>query len=563
MDAIGKKIESQVQFWSLLGPFFVLLSIAVLLFKVSPHWYFPVSALIGIPLCVKWKMKGMAVALCCLFLLTGIGYQVLELDDRYWHVGLSLAMAFSFIVLTLSLEEVQGLVSKLQLESQSRLDNFLLLDEKWKTAEQEWLLEKEKSKSTIVDLAQELTKVQEDKQTFYKLAQLAKDELVQVRGQHDQLLQDLLYKKQQIAQLHERLEETEITIQGFVNSDSEQQIQSLTERLASLEREQGMFKTEIVLAQEEKQACQIAKEQLRRDLQASQEHEKLYLSEIQDLEKKLIEGEKQKKALQLRQQEIEEHLLYQDKQAKQREGQYQAIQQQLQQQLEEKCKAEVYLKQDQQHALLQVRQEQNRLTQAIKALQERYQVVQEDLMQARQDLEAKNAALTEFQQKVEKLSCELCEQQSLIKQSDEQKQRLENLKLQLEQVLQQTQAQLQQTKKQLDSHQQHHEQLPYASGNTRQIESMYIQLKEQFQEKCDILDATRRELFHANEELLKYKKEYEEAHLFDQSANEYHLQRHILQSARQLEQMQKLYQQEIEELTLLVGHLLQQMETSN
>ena len=80
MDVAGKKVEYQVQFWSLLGPFFVLLSVAVLIFKVSPHWYFPVSALIGIPLCLKWKMKGLAGALGCLFLLAGVNYLNLVID---------------------------------------------------------------------------------------------------------------------------------------------------------------------------------------------------------------------------------------------------------------------------------------------------------------------------------------------------------------------------------------------------------------------------------------------------------------------------------------------------
>jgi len=221
VDIAGRKVESQVQFWSVLGPFFVLLSIAVLLFKASPHWYFPFSALIGIPLCVKWKMKGMAATLCSLFLLAGISYPQLELDERYWHVGLSLAMAFSFIVLTLSLEEVEGLVEKLQLESQSRLDNVLLLDERWKSAELAWSLEKERWGREAAVLARDLTRVQEERQIFYKLAQLAKEELVQVKEEHARLVQDLLYKKEHIAQLHERLEEAEKTIQGFVDSASE------------------------------------------------------------------------------------------------------------------------------------------------------------------------------------------------------------------------------------------------------------------------------------------------------------------------------------------------------
>ena len=453
MDVVGKKVENQVQFWSLLGPFFVLLAIAILLFKVSSHWYFPLSALIGIPLCVKWKMKGMAAALCCLFLLAGITYQSLELDDRYWHVGLSLALAFSFIVLTLSWEEVQGLVSKLQLESQSRLDNFLLLDEKWKSAELEWSLEKEKTKNDMIVLSKELAGVQEDKQTFYKLAQLAKDELIQVRGQHDLLLQDLLYKKQHIAQLHERLEESEITIQGFVDSDSEKQIQALTESLALLEREKETFKAKMVLAQEEVQAYQIEKEQLRCELQICQEREKLCLldqqnlqqeklkqqnvfqdlqnkcnlldqekqaliqsqakiqlqyeqmhqlemqqkqllqqsqQKIKELENKIHEEEKQKQVFQLMQKEFEEKLQEQQNQAKHQQEQYKINLQALQKQLqEEKNRIEAQFKQHEQQWIQQNQHEQ-------KDLQERYQQACEEWLKICQDLDLANQNLNDL-----------------------------------------------------------------------------------------------------------------------------------------------------------------------
>jgi chromosome segregation ATPase len=623
VDVVGKKVESQVQFWSLLGPFFVLLSITVLLFKVSPHWYFPVSALIGIPLCMKWKMKGMAVALTCLFLLAGINYPSLELDDRYWHVGLSLAIAFSFIVLTLALEEVQGLVGKLQLESQSRLDNFLLLDEKWKMAEQEWSLQSERSKNEIATLTQEVAKVQEDKQTFYKLAQLAKDELVQVRGQHEQLLQDLLYKKQQIAQLHERLEETEMTIQGFVNSDAEKQIQTLTERLTYLEREKETFKAKIALAQEEGQTYLTERAHLERELQACQEREKLCMTDrqhnqqerqdqqnaflslqgkcalleqekhswsqaqakwqqqceqlrhletqyrqtiehsqrkIQDLEMKLLEGERQKEALLSRQKQLEEEKY-------QIESQLKNYQQQLLQQHQQECKdlQERYSKV--QESLVKAEQDLEMTQEAFTHLRKKEEHYKTHLCQLQTELEERKKTekhlkhsveeeqktLAEMQEKMSHLSHELSEQQLRFKQVTEQNEKLESLKLQLEQALQEVQVELQKQ----DSHPLHPG-LP-AQGHSRRIESMYMQLKEQFQEKCDILDVTRRELFQVNEELLKYRKEYEEEHFFGLSIQERNLQHHLVHLGKQFDRMQETYQREIEDLSQLVGHLLQQM----
>jgi len=49
-----------------------------------------------------------------------------------------------------------------------------------------------------------------------------------------------------------------------------------------------------------------------------------------------------------------------------------------------------------------------------------------------------------------------------------------------------------------------------ASVKTPNFEAMYNQLKKQFEKKQEILDATRRELFSANEEVLALKKEVEE-----------------------------------------------------
>lgn len=556
MDIVGKKVERQVQFWSLIGPFLILLSITVLLFKVSAHWYFSASALIGIPLCVKWKMKGMALSLGCLCLFSIIGYQALELDERYWHVGLSLAMAFSFIVLTLSLEEVQGLIDKVELESQSRLDNVVLLDEKWKIAELEWANEKEKSKVEVAVLNQEITRVQEDKQNFYKLSQLAKEELVQVKGQHDLLLQDLLYKKQQISQLHERLEETEITIQEFVNSDAEKQMELLTESLAGLEKEKEFLKAKMALAGTESQLLLQETERLREELEAMQARETSCLLERQHL---LQNQNEQQQALQLCQHKCQ--LVEQEKnswqqqfeQVRDLETQHRQTIQQFQkktQELETKFTEEYQQKNDH----LGRRKE---LEEQLKSQEKGYQKTYEDLSQARQELAVKNDALIDLKQTVEKLSTQLSQQKGLAEHAVQQIQRMEELKELLEKNLQETQAELKRSQQLFASK----SPLPYAPGNTRQMETMYLQLKEQFQEKCATLDATRRELFLANEELLKWQKEDEEEKVFGLSGNEHSLQRHLLQVSKHYEKVEKQHQQEIDEMLELIKHLLHQLSS--
>jgi len=243
VNSLERRVENQVQFWSLLGPFLFLMSISVLIFKLSLHWYFPLSIVIGIPLCVKWKIKGMAIALTFLFAVTLFAYPNLNLDERYWHVGMALAMAFSFIILTLSLEEVEGVLTKLQIESKSRLENFLRLDDTTKKAEEGWVEQKAILDNQVASLTNELTIAQKDKEIFYKLAQLAKDELLQIRTQQDLLQQDLTYKKHQISQLNEKLEETEITLQNIIDVDSEEVISKLKEDLKKSKQVEINLKT--------------------------------------------------------------------------------------------------------------------------------------------------------------------------------------------------------------------------------------------------------------------------------------------------------------------------------
>jgi hypothetical protein len=229
VNVIEREVEDQVQFWSLLGPFLILSSIAVLLFKLSSHWYFPLSALVGIPLCLKWKMKGMTVALSLLLGISTFAYQSLSLDERYWHVGMALTIAFSFIILTLSFEEVESLIEKMKLESKSRLENFLHLDEKWKEAEKAWLIERENLFLELRSLTNEKAKINEDKQSYIKLSQLTNEELCRIKEQHDLMIQEIFFKKQYIGQQQERIEEMELTIQKLVCSESEKSGQLMSE----------------------------------------------------------------------------------------------------------------------------------------------------------------------------------------------------------------------------------------------------------------------------------------------------------------------------------------------
>lgn len=478
MNTVEKRVENQIQFWSLIGPFLILASVAVLLFKMSDHWYFPVSALIGIPLCVKWKMKGMAAALSCLFVLSVMAYRSVDLDEQYWHVGMGLAMAFALIILTLSIEEVEGLIGKSQLESKSRLDNFLHLEETLKASELSWEIERSHFQEQTAILSQENTKVIEEKQTLYKLAQLAKDELVQLHIQHQHLLEDLVYKKQKISDLSEKLEETEITLQELVNNDSNQKIKHLTGQLDVLsnqltdqEHEKERLHITIVRAQDQ---CQNLHEIISRQKHIIDEQ----LGKLAELNK------------------YQEH--------------FQLVESKLKKTEEEK----------------------DNLTNSRKIQESEIAKLQNEVKDLKESLQASKTEFENVLIRTEKL---LHQSQAELKGAQEQLQVLES---RLQQKLE------------------NQSKLPGQSGNNRRIENMYVQLKKQFDEKNHILNATRQELFFANEKLELLKRTDEEREFFSISENECFLLKDLNLMTKEIEVLEKNTADEIEQLNKLIKKLL-------
>lgn len=89
----------------------------------------------------------------------------------------------------------------------------------------------------------------------------------------------------------------------------------------------------------------------------------------------------------------------------------------------------------------------------------------------------------------------------------------------------------------------------------RRSEAMYLQLREQFLEKSALLDKTRRELFHAQEQILKHQKEMEEEHTYGQGKTEEALLNHINCLSKDLEEMRLQYEREIDHLHTLVSTL--------
>lgn len=604
MNSAEQRVENQVQFWSLLGPFLFLISIGILLFKLSTHWYFPLSAIIGIPLCVKWKLKGMAAAIGCLLVLSLISYQDLNLGERYWHVGMALALTISFIILTLSLEEVEGLLGKLQRESQSRLENFLRLDDTTKKSEEAWIEEKNALNTQLMALTQDLAIAQEDKQIFYKLAQLSKDELLQIRNQYDLLQTELVYKKQQISQLNEKLEETELTLQDFIDTDAEKKIQQLMEEVRAFQQQEKVLQSQLEEAQKQLVEIQVIRGH------SEDQRERLQLIEKQHLEEQANAYKEKKQLLEIQQKlEDQSSALKQEKQTLQealttlqrKHDQALNTELQLQEKLNasvakiQECEAEIAAlhtsqqewkakdlqsKQHHQQTVQQLQmtlekykedlnarieivnqsQEQSRkLTSALDIAQTRIKALEEEIAQQQTNTELQIAQIKEElslkAQQIHLTTKELENKANLLEKIEIEKNNLESAYVQIEQSLQQSEQQITDLKNELVAL----ENRPIErviDANTRSIEAMYLQLRKQFEEKSNVLDQTRRELFAVQEKELALQKILEEKELFSSSESEALLEKEYLRLGKEYENMQQQYEKEVEILAKLIDHLI-------
>jgi chromosome segregation ATPase len=92
----------------------------------------------------------------------------------------------------------------------------------------------------------------------------------------------------------------------------------------------------------------------------------------------------------------------------------------------------------------------------------------------------------------------------------------------------------------------------------QRIDGLYRQLRDQFNEKSSVLDATRRELFRAKEELAALRKEMEESKLYEEYEVNHHLSRLLASVEQELAGAESRYQCEIEQLHEVIESLIHQ-----
>jgi len=176
---VSLKIEKQIEFWALLGPLLLIFTLVIASMRPEHHLFFSITALIGLGICWRWKLNGLAIAL--LLLACALGWQiVVDPVNILWDATFSLAIALSFTVTALSYSEVEISLAKLKEESAKRLEEFVSLNEKIHALENE----KETNstqESVIQGLTDKLDLITAEKTLLEDIAAKGKQEIHSLR----------------------------------------------------------------------------------------------------------------------------------------------------------------------------------------------------------------------------------------------------------------------------------------------------------------------------------------------------------------------------------------------
>jgi len=204
-----KSLENQIELWTLLGPFIMVVTLIIILIKPDQHQLaIPIVGLFGLPICWKWKLPGLAISLGMLAAVTV--YQVIQNSSGIiiWDFTLAFAVALTFCITALSYKETSTVLSRLQDESFSRLQNLKQANDKLKSIEQTKIETENTFQSKVGLLHAQLVDKSSALQSYEQITAIAREEILHVNKEKENLMQELLqlrHKSELIRQDYEEI----------------------------------------------------------------------------------------------------------------------------------------------------------------------------------------------------------------------------------------------------------------------------------------------------------------------------------------------------------------------
>ncbi len=192
MQALEKQVESKIQFWSLVGPCCILFSILFLSIRPDANdLYLPYASLIGIPLCWKWKLRGLAMSLGILGGLVVYHWSSIPPDEMLWECGICLTFALGFLVTALSYDEATAPIKAFQAQTEAQA------------------LE-------VIQLRERLQTFSDTAQSYEQLVGLAREELLSLSRENENIKREFIEQRQALER------STEISLDTYKQDQAHQ-----------------------------------------------------------------------------------------------------------------------------------------------------------------------------------------------------------------------------------------------------------------------------------------------------------------------------------------------------
>lgn len=197
-----KNFTDRLQFLGVVGPFVIILTLFCVLLRGSfKGWYLFFVTLAALPMSWKWQTKGFFASLGALAISYLSMYPFFESGDRLWQMGGCLSLALGLFITHLGFEEIKAMLLDLQIESQSRLDNLIELDDQLKRAKKDWDLSEEEYLAQKADKDQLIQKLSLEADSLEQASQLMDKELKHLQQLNLKYLDQIEKSSQQISKL--------------------------------------------------------------------------------------------------------------------------------------------------------------------------------------------------------------------------------------------------------------------------------------------------------------------------------------------------------------------------
>lgn len=487
-------IDKKIEQWIFVGPLLMVAAFLVLLFTPIRPIAISLVAIAGLPLCWKWRLKGAALATSILAALLIYQLMFLSHPQPFWQFSMAATLTLTLWITALCSQEVEELFSSLQNSSEPATTKFQAIKNELSLLTKKKSDEQKIAEAAIVNLK---THIHAQEKQIASQAETNAEfvkQTAEIKSQFDNLQQALSDSS---------LENT------LLKKNCDEQSDALLKKTVELESLQA--KCTALLAEG---SYLNARESLQVE-EIKEAHATISL-----LEQKLTENER---LLQGKSQELHDYLKGYRRVEEQNVGLLQEIFQRrhectLLKQHSEELSESMQIKLEE--AVSMADQKSFDLIAEVEAKQRVIQEQEQQLFKLQQDLELHQQELSECRQKAEELVAICAQKESLLV---EQLEKAQNV---------------------------------VPDRQLRKLEGLYKQLKEQFNEKSDLLDSTRQDLFAANEELTKAQRELTEKDIEGKSA-EYaaSLEKQLEKTTEELIALEKLHQEEIETLQGVIQSL--------